>query len=843
MSTLLLYLLAFCSGFAALVYQVAWARMLSLTFGSSTLAVSAVVAGFMGGMGIGAWFYHRVGDRIGYAIRAYALLEVGIGVTTALLTLLFFPLPHAFAAVAAHIPAGLAMDIFRVATVFLLLLLPAALMGATYPALCQTLMHTARDVEGRLGWIYGLNTLGAATGALAAGFVMVEIYGSYGSVLIANAINLSVGLCAFLLSRTEPFTTLRGHSQQSDESLSSALPYWVTGVVLFGAGFATLGYEIVWFRALHYMLGSGTYVLSAALVIFLVGLGLGSFIYRPALRFGQPEWNLGFAEIAVAILAVLAIGSEQYLLTNPDLSKQFSAYSPTLMREPWQWRLTVGFGVAVAIMLPATICMGLTFPLASRLFLGSMQNLSSRVGLAYLLSNLGSILGAITAAFWILPRLGTVGGTLFLVGVNLLLALIVLIRMPGRVGRIVALAASAIPIVLALELPRRLAFQTYEEVRLQFEEESDLGTVQVYKKVRLHDATSMAIDGVAIAVTKGWDPDLFAKQLVLAHLPMLLDRNIHHTLNLGVASGATVKALSRYDWVETLDAVEINPAVIHAASYFLDSAVFSDPRANLYIEDAVHFLLRSKRKYDLIISDAKQQIRFGGNAKILSAEFYRHSLDALEECGLFVQFIPLLNPPSAIRMILRTFRSVFPEMEVFVKAPNSLMTVGSRCPVSGRERPTYEELKQTGVARDIEEVFLPDVEALPSLWVASGYEFDAALGDGPINTWDQLPLEFLSYRMPRPHPSLRHASLAMVLSPRTQNPERTQDFVKQDVYETVQEINQAYLQWLDYDFERAESTAGDVLRRNPDNPMAQRALMVVRLKFGEYKLHPDEIVW
>jgi spermidine synthase len=488
MTALPLYVLAFCSGFAALVYQVTWSRMLSLTFGSSILAVSAVVAGFMGGMGIGAWLYHRFGERVGIAIRAYAWLEIGIGVSAGLLTLCFDPLPQAFASVSSHVPAGLAMDVFRVSTVFLLLLFPSALMGATYPALCQVLLYSVRDVDRRLGWIYGLNTLGAATGALAAGFLMIELLGSHGSVLTTNAINLGVGTCAFLLSRRPEFRSLRGRAQQTDESLPSDLPYWITGLVLFGAGFATLGYEIVWFRALHYLLGNGTYVLSTALVIFLAGLGIGSFLYRPAVRWGRPEWNLGYAQIGVALLAVFAILGEQHILTSPELLHRFSAWMSLEIKESWQLRLARGFGIATAIMLPATICMGLSFPLASRLFLGSMQRLSSRIGFAYLLSNLGSIIGAITAAVWILPNLGSVGGTKLLLGINLGLAFIVLFHNPARAGRLAALAAGAVAILLALQLPPRLAFfglvegEVSDGIVLRFEEESELGTVQVFER-------------------------------------------------------------------------------------------------------------------------------------------------------------------------------------------------------------------------------------------------------------------------------------------------------------------------------------------------------------------------
>ena len=93
-----LYAFAFASGAAALAYEVSWMRLLSLTFGSSTLAVSAAVAGFRGGMGIGAWLYHRVEKWVAAPLRLYSLLEVGIAVTAFGLTALLWLLPPHFAA-------------------------------------------------------------------------------------------------------------------------------------------------------------------------------------------------------------------------------------------------------------------------------------------------------------------------------------------------------------------------------------------------------------------------------------------------------------------------------------------------------------------------------------------------------------------------------------------------------------------------------------------------------------------------------------------------------------------------------------------------------------------------
>jgi spermidine synthase len=832
MTSSILYVLAFGSGAAALVYQVAWSRMISLAFGSSTLAVSTVVAGFLGGMGVGAWLYHRWRSRVDSAIRAYGLLEIGIGATAGLLTLALLPLPRALAAAASSVPPGGPMTALRIVAVLALLLVPSALMGATFPALCESLLRSARAVDRRLGWIYGLNTLGAATGALAAGFLLIEKLGASGSVAVAVALNLGVGGCALALARAS--AEADGGAAPPDESLPSRLPYAVTGLVLFGAGFATLGYEIVWFRALHYLLGNGTYVLSTALVIFLVGLGAGSFLYVPAVRRARPEWSLGMAQLAVAALAILAIWAEQLILTRPELSLRLSAWSAPLTIESWRWRLAIGFGTSLLIMLPATVCMGLTFPLASRLFLGSVERLGPRVGLAYLISNLGSIAGAIAAAVWILPALGSVGGTRLLAAINLVLAAIVLIRVPARAGRIAALGVGAVIVVAAVRLPPRLAFDALESeappntLTLRFEEESDLGTVQVYEQRDRAGARAMAIDGTVIGVSRLWSPDLYSKQRLLAHLPMQLDRNIRRALNLGVATATTLRTLSRYDWIETLDAVEINPAVVHAGTYFEETSVFDDPRTTLHVEDAVHFLLRSRQAYDLIVSDAKQHVRFGGNAKVLSAEFYEHALDALGECGLFIQFWPLLYSPDAVRLMMRTFASVFPETELFLDAPNTLLVVGSRCPVDGRVRPTVDDLARSGVLDELEEILPGQPTALPSLWIARGEAVVSAIGDGPINDWNRLPLEFLSYRMEPPQPAFNEANLQLVLRPGLASESRpTPGFVGPETYEEFRAINLAYLLWLDRDYRSAQLALQAVLDRDPVQPFALRARGIV----------------
>ena len=147
----IVYGLACISGAAALIYEVAWARMLSLTFGSTTLATAAVVAGFMGGMGVGAVCYQLLLRRIGRPLLIYGILEIGIALSASTLTLFIYQLPELSASFSDYFIGGLATNLARFVAIFLILLLPSALMGATFPALCRILIQTSQGVDRHLG--------------------------------------------------------------------------------------------------------------------------------------------------------------------------------------------------------------------------------------------------------------------------------------------------------------------------------------------------------------------------------------------------------------------------------------------------------------------------------------------------------------------------------------------------------------------------------------------------------------------------------------------------------------------------------------------------------------------
>lgn len=745
----MLYSFAVFSGIAALIYEVSWAKMLALTFGRSTLAVTAVVGGFMVGMGIGAWLYHKVlGSRMD-AIKLYAALEFGIALVTALLTPVFAALPEFFASMAGFVPAGLTMDLFRTAFVVVILLIPAALMGATFPALCTILIRSREGVSRHLGPIYGLNTVGAALGAMIAGFVLLEWVGLQGSVRIANSINLMIGLLAWWLSTRATSGSLHGVTDLNDAEaiLPTRLPIRVTGVVLFVSGFTTLAYEIVWFRALRYLFGISTYAISMMLVVFLIGLGVGGVLAGRLRERHAPERILGYSQLGIALLAMAAIGAEYMLLTSPELWDRVSVFSLAGGNLGWQSRILLAGLIALAMMLPATLLMGLSFPVASRLFLGDVRRLGERVGMAYLLANLGSIIGAGTAAFFLLPYFGTIQGTLAIAFGNIVLGILVLARSPNADHRQIAWAMTPTVMLFGMwvALPAHLPFPTSTTknpgMTLIWSEEGDVATVQVQALKHWPEQRGVFVDGAAIGATQGFRPSLWGKQRLLAHLPMALAPGTKTSLNIGLGSSSTLQTLASYQGVQRLDVVEISGSVVRASQgYFTESNVLKDPRVSLDVEDIAHFLLRGESQYDLIISDGKVAEGFSGNELMLCRDFYEQAKRRLTADGIFIHWLPLAYPSDAFKVMFRTFLASFPETEVFLDNMTGLYIVGSRLPI-GRAR--AEQLHDGLVARtDFAQFNIPDMPALMSRWMVSGEQLRHVLGEGRINTWDHSMSEF-----------------------------------------------------------------------------------------------------
>ncbi len=362
----------FLSGATGLVYQVLWSRELQRFFGSTTEAVSVVLATFMAGLGLGALWIGRRADRVRSPLALYGKLEIGIG----LYALAVGPLVRLAGALYGRVGGGLGPApalLVKLLLSALVLVPPCALMGATLPALLRAVSASAGEARRAVGLLYGLNLLGALTGALATGFVLLEAAGIFRTTLGAAVVNVLVGGGALLLARRGAPERRGEDAAGTPEASPALLRFAFLG--LFVSGAVTLGLEVVFTRVLGLVFGVSSYAFALTLAVFLLGLGLGALAQRRlALRGGARE----FAAVSIAVAAAGGCA----LLAVPGVPRMVLYLRQIPGLGFWQLLFAKGL-LAAALLLPLAALAGLSVPLLLGLFADDLGRLGGRVGAGY----------------------------------------------------------------------------------------------------------------------------------------------------------------------------------------------------------------------------------------------------------------------------------------------------------------------------------------------------------------------------------------------------------------------------------------------------------------------------
>ena len=406
------------SGAAGLIYEVVWARQLVLVFGNTTQAVSAILTGFFGGMAIGSALGGRFADRVRRPLRMYGLLELVL-VVVVIVTPITFRLLHevyrgAFSNLEAN-PGLLALVRFGLA---LLALGPATiLMGATLPTLTRYLTRHADHLSAAFGALYAANTVGAIVGTILAGFVLIELLGLTGSLLVGATCSAVAGLIAVLLDRrlavspggstpeatpvAPPPKPAAPATRPAGASSAPGIPRSTLrlGLLVAGlSGLTSLGYQTLWTRLLATGTGNYTYVFTLILALFLIGIAAGAIVFdlvRPWIR--NTVGLLAVTQLLTAILVVVGAvvvipGASTGIL---DLSRSADALFGTFLQ------------TSAIVVLPATFVMGLSFPAASALVAGPDAEVGGRAGLLLASNTVGAIVGTFLVPFVVIPLVGS----------------------------------------------------------------------------------------------------------------------------------------------------------------------------------------------------------------------------------------------------------------------------------------------------------------------------------------------------------------------------------------------------------------------------------------------------
>lgn len=766
----------FLSGATGLIYEVLWARMLGLVFGATTLAVSTVLAAFMGGLALGSALAGRRGAAVKRPVRAYGILEIGIALYALAVPFLFSFVDNLYAIIWQQFrPGFFAFSLWRFLLSCVMLLVPTALMGATLPLLSAALLRSGGARSTSITRLYTRNLAGAICGSIVAGFVLLPTFGVRATIYIAALINILIGIVSIVVDRRVETQSSPGKDTplasaedlQPGETSSAAVAgdarFWL--ICAFISGFVTIATQVAWTRLLTMIVGSSTYAFSIVVALFLMGLAGGSFVIARKSRAAKLRATVLRVELLTAVsifLSLVVANKIPGLLVNTGLRFHISS---------WAGLLTLQIvSVALLILLPAFF-MGMVMPLVL-VWAGTKRNDQSvqLVGRSYAVNTLGAIAGAFVAGFVLVPKLTTrftillaavlciiVAGAAYqpridardrdlrravAAGLTLMLILLLFLAAPRMNRADLSIGAYDSLVRVLAKSPGGLKDETAQpqgpEIhQLLMYEEGLTSTVSVRKD---WDITSMAINGR----TNASDRDDMPTQVMLGQLPLLLAPRLKNALIVGYATGVTAGAILQSP-VESVECVELEPATVNGSGFFehVNNHPLDDPRLHLIIDDARTYMRVVPTRYDMIVSEPSHPW-VPGVANLFTREFFQLGRDRLNDDGIFVQWVQIYQlSTDSLRSVLRTFHETFPYVLVFrvqgAWKGKDLLLVGSKNPLT-LDR-IKERMGDPRMAAELTRVNIKAEADVRAWYVCDEKQLAPAVAGAVINTDDNMHIE------------------------------------------------------------------------------------------------------
>lgn len=715
MSLLLIAVFVF-SGAAGLIYESIWSRYLGLFVGHSAYAQVIVLVIYLGGMSLGSAVAARRSAGIREPLVAYAVVEglvglLGLAFHDAFIGVTGLAYAHIFPALA----GGASLVIVKWSIAGLLILPQAVLLGATFPlmsaGLIRLVSRDGRSDTGRLiAVLYFANSIGAAVGVLVAGFYLIGAVGLPGTILTAAIINILVGLLVFGAIRIareneDPDAKPAPAHDAAGGAPSAELPtLWrVLLAVTAGTALSSFIYEIAWVRMLSLVLGSATHSFELMLSAFILGLSLGAFWVRTrADRFRDPVRALGVTQWVMGAFAILTLSA--YMMSFDWMA--FLIQGLDQNPEGYTLFTVAKYGIALAVMLPATFCAGITLPLITRMLLNAGGG-ERAVGIVYSVNTLGSIIGAGLAALVLMPLLGL--KTLLISGAVIDMALGVwLMFLAGRAAAdtrrfAVGLTGATVFMVVMSALNVHFDRSVTTSGVFRYGRVPDPGSRNIvfYRDGRTATVSvSKAEDGGYSIATNGkpdaslspnWfepvtdtttivalDGDestqILLPLITLAHVPDAKQGAV-----IGNGSGMSSHLLLGSPSLQKLVTIDIEPEMINGSHTFYPAnrRVFDDPRSQYVHDDAKSYFASANRKFDLILSEPSNPW-VSGVSGLFTDEFYQRIRTYLTPHGVFGQWLHLYEIDDSLVMgVIKAIHKNFRSYTIFLTAESDVLIVAS----------------------------------------------------------------------------------------------------------------------------------------------------------------------
>jgi len=704
-----IYFLFFAiSGFSGLIYEDIWTHYLKLFLGHAAYAQTIVLILFMGGMAIGAGVISRLSTKIPNLLIGYALAEGIIGI----LGIGFHPvftrlIDYSFYTLIPQLSSESVIIFLKYGCAVLLVFPQSILLGTTFPLMSAGIIRRFPSKPGRsLAILYFTNSLGGAIGILVSGFFLIPAVGLPGTLITAGILNLLIAVCIILMNgkgkKSVPERAIETEKTHGGKLLPQK-PLIAFLLVAGLTGTASFLYEIGWIRMLAIVLGASTHAFELMLSAFILGLAIGGYAIRKRIdKLSSPVKTLGLIQIIMGSLALATLLS--YNSTFPLMSHA----ARVLPKTDWGYFLfnIISHGLSMTIMLPATICAGMTLPLITFHLLGKGYGESS-IGKVYSVNTIGAIVGVIAAVHLIMPVMGLKNVIIAGGGIDIAVGILLLRHAQSAFGRIQwYIPAGAVVVwllicALFVDLDKyRFATSVYDEngvdyhqdqnTEVLFHQDGKTSTIDVVKY--LMPVADRNVEGLAISSNGVWVGNLSLdttlvtlstsvlsgdNQVLLAALPLSLSRNAEKAATFGMGTGLTAYTLLADPNIRELDIIEIEKEVVNGSRFYGDrvAKLFNDPRCNIHIDDAKAFFSSTQKEYDIIVADPTYPW-VSGVAGLFSTEFYRFISTHITPEGLFVQWLHLyeLND-TLLASVIKAVSENFTDYQVYVTNPNFIAVV------------------------------------------------------------------------------------------------------------------------------------------------------------------------
>jgi spermidine synthase len=759
-------LLFFCSGATALVYEVLWSKYLTLLFGSTVQAQTVVLAIFMGGLALGNRLFGARADRLARPLAAYGYIEAGIGLYAFFFSSIYRGADTLFSVAGANLlQHGAWLLLLKGFLSAALLLGPTLLMGGSLPLLAAWLQKNTPDAGRRAAVFYSTNSLGAVCGAGLAGFFLVTWLGLPVTLQMTGLVNVLIGLTAVAIARCQNHSLKApdpvGTAEESSGGESAPAVFrWACFLVTM-TGAVSMGLEVLASRCLSMIFGASLQAFAIVLMAFILGIGVGSAVIASRRR---TRWPREITTVVLVLTAALWIG---LVVFNIEFLVAFYMHAKTGLSSSamgYRYNQLISALFSMVILGIPAGAIGGVLPLWIRVVSEKSDLLGDRVGRLLTWNTFGAVTGVLLTGFVLMPRIGLRGSFATLALVLSGGAMFVAFSMRRRfAGAMAGVACGLLVLVAATggenwrsvlssgvfrfreeELTDATLKNWLSPRRILFYEDAADATVSVEEEgTPANRELGLRVNGKPDASTQG---DL-STQLLCAHLPLMVKPTSKDVFVLGMGSGVTAGAVLGYP-VEHLTVAENCEPILRAAQWFgpWNNGVLTNARTEICSEDARTVLKLSPRKYDVIIAEPSNPWTVGIGS-VFSREFYQLAANRLKQGGIMVQWFHVYEMSDPIvSLVLRTFSSVYPVVEIWDASHGDILILGANEPWKSGPDVFAEAFRLAGPRRDLESIGLRTPEAVLARQLASQRTGFAIAGPGPVQT-DEFPL--LEYAAPK----------------------------------------------------------------------------------------------